>query len=83
VKEGHVQCKKEVKNVSGIQMENLTGRNPFEDLRAEGSIMLKRILKGMGCEGVDRDRVSLSGCLNAALNLLFLLEAGIFEELSK
>lgn len=59
MKEGYVQCKEEVKNVSGIQMENLTGRNIFEDLGVDGSIMLKRILKGMGCEGVDRDRVSL------------------------
>jgi hypothetical protein len=43
-------------------MENLTGRNLLEDLGVDGSIMLKRILKGMGCEGVDGDRVSLSGC---------------------
>lgn len=83
MKERHVQCKKEVKNVSGIQMENLTGRNLFENLGIEGSIMFKQILKGMGCEGVDRDRGSLSGCLNTALNLLFLLDAGILEELSK
>jgi hypothetical protein len=50
------------KNVFGIQMENLTGRNLFEDLGVDGRIMLKRILKGMGCEGVDQDRVSLSCC---------------------
>jgi hypothetical protein len=62
VREGHVQCKEEIKKLSGIQMENLTARNLFEDLGVDGSIMLKRILKGMGCEGVDRDRVSLSGC---------------------
>jgi hypothetical protein len=62
VKEGHVQCKEEIKNVSGIQMENLTGRNLFEDLGVNGNIILKRILKGMGCEEVDRDRVSSSGC---------------------
>jgi hypothetical protein len=62
VKEEHVQCKEEITNLSGIQIENLTRRNLFEDLGVDGSIMLKRILKGMGCEGVDRDRVSLSGC---------------------
>jgi hypothetical protein len=60
VKEGHVQCKEEIKNVSGIQMENLTGSNLLQDLGVDGSIMLKGILKGMGCEGVDWNRVSLS-----------------------
>lgn len=83
MKKGHAQCKEEVKNVCGIQMESLTGRNLFEDLGVEGSIMLKRILKGMGCEGVDRNRISLSGCLNTALNLMFLIDAGTLEELSK
>jgi hypothetical protein len=47
VKEGHVQCKEEIKNVSGIQMENLTGRNLFEDLGIDGSIILKIIVKWM------------------------------------
>jgi hypothetical protein len=59
------------KIVSGVQMENLTRRNLFEDLDVDGSIKLKRILKGMGCEceGVDRDRVSLSGCCEYGLEI--------------
>jgi hypothetical protein len=41
---GRIECKEEMKFVSGIQVENLAGRNLFEDLGVHGSIMLKRIL---------------------------------------
>jgi hypothetical protein len=34
-----------MKNISSIQVENLTGTNPCEDLGLDGSIMLQRILK--------------------------------------
>jgi len=35
--EWHVQCKEEIQIVSGIQMENLTGRNLFENLGLDGN----------------------------------------------
>ena len=66
------------KNVSGM-----TGRNLLKDLDVDGNIMLKRILKGMGCEVVDRDRVSLWGCSEYGVEVPFVLETGVLDELSK